>query len=564
MRDTTSRAHFLFPFFFFSLSPPPPFFTIFIRYSACFYFLLSWIDTRAPGDVAAASAAVEADPTKNCERLCNRQKSPPPGALCCDSLWLPTILVRNINEFPQGRTQPSYITVTPEGVVTWRVEVRADLYTTLDLVAFPFDRQSLDVVLQILGRRGESAVRVVPSATGTKLFLAGTGDDLSRFTVTGIRIYAHEPSSWSEQFDDKKLKNLRTYSAWDDPAPVVPLPAGALLPNGSVSNVSAAPKYGADFTVTEVVVAVIISRNSLFDSLNIILPVVVCTCISLLTFFVEPEKLDTRLQIIITLFLSLVAIQFVVESELPSSSYVLPTRQLVIVSYLVLLLVCFEALVVYNVSSWERVFNWFQGMRRAKSARASLVAAQQRREEDKAAAAAEADGVRAASAAAAAAAAGTEEGESAAALGAFSASSSPRAVAEGGEQRGKNEAPKAAAAKGARSPTQQQLGPRPSLSSLSGSFARSFGLPRGSPWSWSGRKRQGSGPNASAAAAPSGGGRREAGRELGDVDDFALGGRGASEGSEGTIARARRRRQDIARQLDADARESWYAYVAWR
>lgn len=92
--------------------------------------------------------------------------------------------------------QPSYITATPEGVVTWRVEfffffferekrktrrkkrknpffpfrtrahllrsisetplllfqVRADLYTTLDLVAFPFDIQSLDMILQILVR----------------------------------------------------------------------------------------------------------------------------------------------------------------------------------------------------------------------------------------------------------------------------------------------------------------------------------------------------------------------------------------------------------------------------
>ena len=109
-------------------------------------------------------------------------------------------------------------------------------------------------------------------------------------------------------------------------------------------------------------------------------PTNLSTCISLLTFFVEPDKLDTRLQIIITLFLSLVAIQFVVESELPSSSYVLPTRQLVIVSYLIQLVVCFEALVVYNVASWERVLDWFHGMRRAKHARASLVAAQQRRE----------------------------------------------------------------------------------------------------------------------------------------------------------------------------------------
>ena len=132
------------------------------------------------------------------------------------------------------------------------------------------------MVLQILGQQGDSVIRVVPSATGTNLFLAGTGDDLSRFTVEGLRIYAHDPEPWSEQFNDPKLKNLRTFSAWDDPAPVVPLPAGALLPS-SVSTVRAVADraFGSDFTVTEVVVAIIISRNSLFDSLNIILPVVV-------------------------------------------------------------------------------------------------------------------------------------------------------------------------------------------------------------------------------------------------------------------------------------------------
>lgn len=269
---------------------------------------------------------------------------------------------------------------------------------------------------------------------------------------------------------------------------------------------------------------------------------------------------------IITLFLSLVAIQFVVESELPSSSYVLPTRQLVIVSYLVLLLVCFEALVVYNVASWERVFNWFQGMRRAKSARASLVAAQQRREEAKAAATKDDEAGRASASAAAAdeerassVAAADADAEGRAALGG-ALSSSPRA-AEGGERGGKNEvAPKSAAGAAVRFQPQPEKAARPSLSgSFSRSFSRSFSfgpLPRGSPWSWSRSKRFGNGPSSVSAAAASPG-AAAAGCELGEVDDFAVNG-------DGTIARARRRRQDIARQLDSDARASWYAYVAWR
>jgi hypothetical protein len=71
------------------------------------------------------------------------------------------------------------------------------------------------------------------------------------------------------------MKNLETYSDMDDPAPVVPLPAGIVFRNKTVSRAAATPAFGSDFTVTEVVVAIIIARNSLFDALNIILPVVV-------------------------------------------------------------------------------------------------------------------------------------------------------------------------------------------------------------------------------------------------------------------------------------------------
>ena len=254
-----------------------------------------------------------------------------------------------------------------------------------------------------------------------------------------------------------------------------------------------------------------------------------------------------------------------------------PKQNQVIVSYLVLLLVCFEALVVYNVASWERVLQWFQGMRRAKHARASLVAAQQRREEDRAAA---------------------EEGRSAeaeaqerAALGAFAAAASPRdsSAAEGGEG-GKKEA----SSKSAGAPRSLQQAPldarRPgSLSSGSSFLSRSFVPPRGrvgSPWLW-GRGKGGGGTGPTAAD----GRRAAAGSELDDYDDFALGGEkgesvvGGGNGGgggapsanggnprattfslsrDGSLTRSRRRRQAIARQLDAEARASWYAYVAWR
>lgn len=360
------------------------------------------------------------------------------------------------------------------------------------------------MILQILNWSDESKIYVTPSATGTKLFLAGTGDDLSRFTVKGLRIYAHDPQPLSAQFNDPQLRDIQTYSAVDDPAPLVPLPAEAPLPNGSAPKLPALA-FGGNYTVTEVIVAVIISRNSLFDSLNIILPVIVCTCISLLTFFVEPDKLDTRLQIIKTLFLSLVAIQFVVEPELPSSSYVLPTRQLTIVRYLILLLACFEALIVYNVASWDRVLDWFQGMRRAKHARASLVVAQQCRQEDRALAEEER----------AAAAAAVAEAEERAAMAAFAGADSPREAGAVGDEGGKTEAAAAAKSGGARSPP-----PPPQARSSLGrylSLSRPASVPaRAAPWWWS----RGGGGDAARGTASSPGGRKAA--AMSELDGFPL------------------------------------------
>lgn len=54
--------------------------------------------------------------------------------------------------------------------------------------------------------------------------------------------------------------------------------------------------------------------------------------LSLQVFSVSPRHLDTRLGIVVTLFLSLTALQFIIAAGLPSSQTVVPTQQLIIVS----------------------------------------------------------------------------------------------------------------------------------------------------------------------------------------------------------------------------------------
>ncbi len=54
----------------------------------------------------------------------------------CSSLWLPTFTIRNIEEYPQGRSQPSHMAVLPGGIVTWRTQLSAHFYTPMDMQAF--------------------------------------------------------------------------------------------------------------------------------------------------------------------------------------------------------------------------------------------------------------------------------------------------------------------------------------------------------------------------------------------------------------------------------------------
>lgn len=134
-----------------SLPSPPP--SIYVdrilyidetkyTYEANFYIVLAWKDPRAQDEVQKATAA-SLEPGAECRRPCNGQKAPTPESRCCSSLYLPTILIRNVAEYPQGRSQAYTIRVEPDHTVMWRSEVRGMFYTTASYPSFPWDVQSV-------------------------------------------------------------------------------------------------------------------------------------------------------------------------------------------------------------------------------------------------------------------------------------------------------------------------------------------------------------------------------------------------------------------------------------
>jgi hypothetical protein len=339
-------------------------------FSANTWWYLSWTDERAPAAVEAATAAAS-QPGASCGRLCNQQRAESAVSQCCDTLWLPSIVFRNIDEFPQGRVQPSYVDVSPDGVVSWRVEMRANFLTTLDVSAFPFDTQSLDIVATMSNYPGQGTVRLVPSATGLGIFTFGAGDDVSGWHAHDVDIFVRTPQNYSSVFTSEHvLRRQVSLSAPGDPAPLSPNNSPAAL--AARGGAPAPPRFGGDLGVVDLTISIGVTRLWSYFALNAILPVVICTSIAFLAFWVHPADLSTRLSLVVGLFLALVAIQYVIEGDLPRASYVLPTRRLVIASYVALALIAIETLVVANVVDWPRVRAYFQGQSRALARRAEL------------------------------------------------------------------------------------------------------------------------------------------------------------------------------------------------
>lgn len=233
------------------------------------------------------------------------------------------------------------------------------MYTTLDVSAAPFDVQTLDYHFTISSNlTAGGAIEVVPSAAGLRLFTNGKGDDASGWRAEALDVFT-KTELYPDQFNDTAHPNVLRPSNVDDPAPLVP--------------VSGRARFGEDLSVTSITMVLTVRRLSLFFGISIILPVVVVTSISFLVLFVDPDRIDTRLQICITLFLALVAVQWIAEGSLPRSSYIIPTRSLVILSYSVLLVIAVETVVVYNIVNRQSIRAYHERMRAAREAHTAWV-----------------------------------------------------------------------------------------------------------------------------------------------------------------------------------------------
>ena len=100
-------------------------------------------------------------------------------------------------------------------------------------------------------------------------------------------------------------------SAPGDPVPI------KTANNGSVSTWAVnGPKSEMLFVLIKV------SRFWRWALVSAVLPIILCAMLGMLVFFQDPAIIGSRLSVLVTLFLALTAVQFVIWQFMPRSSYV--------------------------------------------------------------------------------------------------------------------------------------------------------------------------------------------------------------------------------------------------
>uniref|UniRef100_A0A383VCS9 Neurotransmitter-gated ion-channel ligand-binding domain-containing protein n=1 Tax=Tetradesmus obliquus TaxID=3088 RepID=A0A383VCS9_TETOB len=344
-------------------------------FQAVVWFYLSWRDPRVRGQIAENTAKLtEPNSTYSCELPCQSNQKAISGG-CCDGVWMPYIAFSNLKWLPQDRVLRYGFGAIPgtDAVFQWR-SVHATFYTPMDLRAFPFDRQQLLIQMEVpQARSGWSGglVTLLPSTTGKALFTAKTrGDDVSGWGVVDVRLLPFE-----YPLCQATMAGALGPSAGADPAPVVPQYMWQSQARGNAEECSAvlmsdkqrgraSPFWrhplanAANVPEMPVLVSglncvIVVQRFTTRWVLSAVFPIMATTWLGFLVFFLPKDDMNGRAGSIVALFLALAAIQFVVDSDVPSSSYVTPLQQLTLASYLSLILVGLECVGIWWVTTYH-------------------------------------------------------------------------------------------------------------------------------------------------------------------------------------------------------------------
>ena len=337
---------------------------------------LRWKDPEAEASVIQATDRFRNSTEAECVRPCasdftlskRKDQGYTTRVSCCDDLWLPTVRMINVYSLPDTRLQPYEISVEGDSV-SWWVGLNSVVFTPMNFRSFPFDSQ--DLVLQFGYSDAAYIKEFVPSTTSKRFLIRGDGNIVSGWDVTDVKVVNSSQTQQQELSD--WVERYGKFSDEDDPSPVV--------------------RRNANATKELVTFEVVIHIKRLWKHyvLNLITPAIFIVLLSLITFLIPADSLDVRIGLrsvaeftqparrwrqtfplplltgvcadvlprslppySVTLFLSLTALQFIINESLPKTSNPSAMHELILISYIIVTFGMPESILVYLVKQQQK------------------------------------------------------------------------------------------------------------------------------------------------------------------------------------------------------------------
>jgi hypothetical protein len=218
-----------------------------------------------------------------------------------DEIWSPRIQI--LNQQRLVSTLPRLAEVYPDGEVVQRQRFWGGFSQPLDLQAFPFDSQRLQVSLANVGF-GEELVNLIPSPS------SGISKSLTMpdWDVTGWEFVAKNIKSADGSFD---LKGM--------------------------------------------VLSVDVKRDSSFFKYKVIMPLILIVMMSWLVFWIDPVLVASQISVSITAMLTMIAYRFALAGMMPRLAFLTSLDHFVIASTLVVFLSMTEVVYTAHLSTSDQL-----------------------------------------------------------------------------------------------------------------------------------------------------------------------------------------------------------------
>ena len=319
------------------------------EFTSIVFLYFSWEDPSAMDKMLTSTDAYR-NGSGECESPCVAESKPSreakgyaPEFSCCDGIWMPQVVAYNL--IPPFHTQFNGLIVGKNGTVGWYKSIYAKYFSGMQFSKFPLDSQQLQISLglnSVAHGPDSQTIQFVPSATSS-VFMMRQGIEGQKGKVDSVSGW--EIRDVSMEATGVPLIEAVDYFVYDfgtGPVTGEPMPIAG-DPDKDSSNPFQDPElrhYGVNIYIN-------VKRLSEYYIINQIIPIYVLVMLSMVTFFHNPSKIDTRVALNLTCFLALTAIKWVVNRELPNSSYPTTVSMIIMTAYAMFGFAVIESIVVF-------------------------------------------------------------------------------------------------------------------------------------------------------------------------------------------------------------------------